>query len=175
MDADLMKGQMLSLAQASENSQNKCNHRSIGGGYTTVSHTFVSGEKWLRCVRCAKTWKNVSNKAGDLTPPTTEEFDRIAQETSEFLNENPEYYPCPENFVAIRDYISVHGLKPGKDSFQVAFNAMQASLSKKPVFTSIASYPKEVDTVNTPLVPSSKAQEFVIGVLETGRRIKDDD
>jgi hypothetical protein len=40
----------------------KCNHRTSSGGYSVVRHTFSTEGNpiWLRCLRCGKNWKDVS-------------------------------------------------------------------------------------------------------------------
>lgn len=74
----LTNGQTLKqLAVADEAAQLRCNHRKGGNGqdgivggqgddsqHSVIKHTFCSGDTWVRCTRCGKTWK----------PPIEENF-----------------------------------------------------------------------------------------------------
>ncbi len=64
-------GQTLNLNMLDKaRKQNQCNHRKGGNGmegytngqgaslqYAVVKHRFLNGDTWIRCQRCAKTWK----------------------------------------------------------------------------------------------------------------------
>lgn len=60
------------MAQADKAYQLRCNHRKGGNGvtgviggqgddsqYAIIQHTNCNGDAWIRCLRCAKTWKPV--------------------------------------------------------------------------------------------------------------------
>lgn len=59
-----------SIAQNEKSTQTRCNHRKGGNGvngiiggqgddpnYAILVHSFCNGDKWIRCMRCGKTWK----------------------------------------------------------------------------------------------------------------------
>ena len=66
-------GQTLkALAAADAANQRRCNHRKGGNGaagiiggqgddgqYAVIDHTVLNGDRWIRCLRCAKLWKPV--------------------------------------------------------------------------------------------------------------------
>jgi len=72
-------GQTLrSIAENDAMAQERCNHHKGGNGadgviggqgddsqYAVLKHQFANGEIWVRCLRCAKTWK----------PPYREDFE----------------------------------------------------------------------------------------------------
>jgi hypothetical protein len=67
----LTNGQTLKQLAANDTaSQKRCNHRKGGDGahavvagqgqdsqYAVLKHIFANGDMWVRCLRCAKTWK----------------------------------------------------------------------------------------------------------------------
>jgi len=67
----LTNGQTLKqLENGYEATQKRCNHRKGGDGangvilgrgqddqYAVLKHVFANGDTWVRCLRCAKTWK----------------------------------------------------------------------------------------------------------------------
>lgn len=64
-------GQTLKALNEGDNAaQTRCNHRKGGNGqegivggqgddsqYAVLKHTMLNGDTWIRCMRCAKTWK----------------------------------------------------------------------------------------------------------------------
>jgi hypothetical protein len=79
----LTNGQTLMQLAANDNAaQKRCNHRKGGDGahavvagqgqdsqYAVLKHIFANGDMWVRCLRCAKTWK----------PPVKESYADEAQ------------------------------------------------------------------------------------------------
>lgn len=60
------------LAAADKATQKRCNHRKGGNGvngilggqgddsqYAVADHMFCNGDRWIKCMRCGKTWKPV--------------------------------------------------------------------------------------------------------------------
>lgn len=61
---------LTALIKGDLSAQKRCNHHKGGNGqegivggqgddsqYAVIKHTFLNGDTWVRCMRCAKTWK----------------------------------------------------------------------------------------------------------------------
>lgn len=93
-----MTSQLLPMIEELKKFQTNCTHRkwwSENGKlpYTTISHQLLDGKVWVRCLRCAKTWKDAK------TYPVTEEEmielilksqDEIAGPVIESISKQPE-------------------------------------------------------------------------------------
>jgi hypothetical protein len=79
--------------------QARCNHRKGSMGkdgyangqgidqqYAVLKHTFMNGDTWVRCLRCAKTWKppleeNFYFENGEQVYPPADKFGRLLKPT----------------------------------------------------------------------------------------------
>lgn len=82
-------------AHDQKNREKRCNHHKGGNGmegyqggqgdspqYSVIKHIFANGDWWIRCLRCAKTWKPPI----EADFPTKEAFDQAQREYLEAKN-----------------------------------------------------------------------------------------
>lgn len=69
LEAQTKGSALKSIAQGEAQAQKRCSHKKGGNGlqalvkggndaqYAVIKHVFHNGDTWVRCLRCAKTWK----------------------------------------------------------------------------------------------------------------------